>query len=58
MGHGSELVITVGAELLLTALYRDGDAAQMAQMSTGVLQTFIRKGWALQSADEPADGRH
>ena len=58
MGHGCELVITVGAELLMTTLYRDGEAAELAVMSTGIRQTFEGKGWQLQPADEPERERH
>ena len=58
MGHGSELVITVAAELLMTTLYRDGEAAELAVMSTGIRQTFEGKDWHLQPADEPERERH
>ena len=58
MVHGSELRITVGDQILLTTLYRQGEAGQMAEMSTGIRQTFEHKGWQLQGADEAAGDRH
>lgn len=58
MAHGTELRITVGAEVLLTTLYREGEAAKLAETSTGIRQTFVWKEWALEPADESERERH
>ena len=58
MAHGTELLITVGTEVLLTTLYGEGEAAKLAELSTGIRQTFVWKGWQLQPADEPEHERH
>lgn len=50
--HGRELRVLVGDDLLTAIVYRPGEANELAEMATGLRQSFEAKGWTLLATDD------